>query len=295
MSPDASHVSGVQRVPFQLEPAPGRVVRGDVRIPGTDSPGVRAIIVCHGFKGFKDWGFFPHLAERLAADTDSVTVSFNFSGSGIGPDLESFTDLEAFGHNTFSREIEDLEAVVSGMLGGRLGEAEVPVPSRLGLVGHSRGAASVLLVGAARPEVQAVVTWAGIGSVFRYESWLSESLDADGVMHVLNARTGQQLPLYRDVLDDLRARRERLDMEGAARRLGHRLLLVHGSDDEAVPPEEGRILQQATGGSALLAIVAGAGHTFGASHPFPGTNPLLDEAVGLTVDHFGRFLKGGAP
>ena len=42
----------------------------------------------HGFKGFKDWGFFPHLADRLAR-AGLVAVSFNFSGSGVGPDGET--------------------------------------------------------------------------------------------------------------------------------------------------------------------------------------------------------------
>ena len=215
MSPEDVPAPQLLRVPFEV-PVAGGLLRGDIRFPGDASspPGGRTkrlIIVCHGFKGFKDWGFFPYLAENLATRADAAVVSFNFSGSGIGPDMENFTDLEGFAHNTFSREVKDLEAILDGLRAGRLGEVRVAPPDSVGVLGHSRGAAAAILVGAVRPEVRAVVTWAGIGSVFRYEEWFSESFGERDMMEVLNARTGQLLPLRRDVLDDLRANRGALD------------------------------------------------------------------------------------
>jgi len=274
----------------------GGLLRGDVRSVAGDSPADPsdatcecAIVVCHGFKGFKDWGFFPYLAERLAIATGAAVASFNFSGSGIGPDLESFTDLDGFGHNTFSREVADLEAILEGLREGRLGSVRLDPPDAVGLIGHSRGAAAVILAGARDPAVQAVVTWAGIGSVFRYEALFTDSLRDTGVMEIVNSRTGQRLPLYRDVLDDLAANRDALDMEAAARRLGPKLLIVHGTEDDAVPVAEAYALHGAAGGSGL-AIIDGAGHTMEASHPFPGPNPKLDEAVSRSTDHFNRHL-----
>ena len=293
MSPEDPAQHHVRRIPFEASRAEGIVLRGDIRIPIDgppsvgETPGSRAIVVCHGFKGFKDWGFFPYLADRLASSTGAVVVSFNFSGSGIGPDLENFTDLEGFARNTFTREVEDLEAVLDGLCIGRLGDADLKRQTSVGLIGHSRGAAATILVGARRPEVQAVVTWAGIGSVFRYEDWFAESLGDGDVMEILNARTGQRLPLYRDVLDDLRANRGALDMAAAADRLGSALLIVHGTADEAVPVAEAYSLHRVAG-RAELAIIEGAGHTMDASHPFPGTNPRLEEAVGRSVAHFER-------
>ena len=41
-----------------------------------------AVVVLHGFKGFKDWGMFPVFSERLArAGVTAVTP--NLSGSGV--------------------------------------------------------------------------------------------------------------------------------------------------------------------------------------------------------------------
>jgi pimeloyl-ACP methyl ester carboxylesterase len=287
MSPEVGTETAARKLPFELSRAPGALLRGDLRIPET--PSETAIVVCHGFKGFKDWGFFPYLSERLATATGVMVISFNFSGSGIGPDLESFTDLEGFARNKFTREGEDLEAILDGLRDGRLGPVELEPPRSVGLIGHSRGAAAAILVGADRPEVRAVVTWAGIGSVFRYESWFAEALGDGDVMEIMNARTGQRLPLYRDVLDDLRAHRDRLDMEEAARRLEAPLLIVHGSEDEAVAVAEAYALHRAAG-SAELVIIEGAGHTMNASHPFPGTNPQLEEAVRRTISHFEEHL-----
>ncbi len=131
----------VRRTAFEFEPRPGEVLRGDLWTPppldATD--GGRAVVVCHGFKGFKDWGFFPHTARYLAVRLGCPTVTFNFTGSGVGADLENFTEREAFARNTFSKELEDLTAVLAGLGDGELGEATFEPVGRLGVLGHSRG------------------------------------------------------------------------------------------------------------------------------------------------------------
>jgi pimeloyl-ACP methyl ester carboxylesterase len=295
MSRDDHVDSPVRRTPFEIETDGGAIIRGDIRVvsgdgeSGEDGSAGHLIVICHGFKGFKDWGFFPYVSDRLARGTGAVVVSFNFSGSGIGPDLETFSDLEGFGHNTFSKEAGDLDTVLDAARRGWLGDVPVDAPRSVALIGHSRGAAAVTLVGARRPEVASVVTWAGIGSVYRYEHWFAESMGEGGVMEILNSRTGQRLPLYRDVLDDLQAHRAELDMEAAARRLGPRLLVVHGTADESVPVTDGHSLHRASGGGRL-ALIEGASHTMDASHPFPGTNPRLEEAIEVTEAHLQRWL-----
>ncbi len=290
MSPEGGIENRPRCLPFEIPGSETGTLRGDARFPDRGSD--RAIVVCHGFKGFKDWGFFPDLARRLAEGTGALVVSFNFSGSGIGGDLETFTDLEGFARNTFSREVRDLSRVLDGLAAGELGTVAFGRPERVGLIGHSRGAAAAILAGSRRTAVDAVVTWAGIGSVFRYEDQFAAALEAEGVMEILNARTGQRLPLYRDVLDDLRENRDALDMEAGARRLGERLLLVHGTHDEAVPVREAYRLHEAAPESHL-AIIDGASHTMDASHPYPGSNPRLDEAVARTVQHFQLYLVEG--
>lgn len=276
----------VTRAPFRFEPRSGDTIRGDLWSPPGSDHAESAIVVCHGFKGFKDWGFFPFLSSSLAERTGLPTVSFNFSGSGVGEDLEVFGELERFGHNTFSKELSDLDAVLSRLASGMLDGLTVHPVKRFGLFGHSRGGAAVILTAAARDDVFALATWASISDVEMYERAYAEQWENKGVVVIPNARTGQDMPLYRDLLDDIRANRESLDIVGAAARLRAPYLIVHGTEDESVPPASARVLAEATGGRGQLVWIEGGGHTMNSAHPFPGSNPTLDEAVRVTADHF---------
>lgn len=123
----------VSRSPFTLESPLGGVIRADYWTPTDLFRPHAAVAVCHGFKGFKDWGFFPHASETLAARLGCPVVSFNFSGSGVGEDLETFSEPEAFGHNTFSRECSDLDAVLDGLEAGRLADLRGPRAESIGV------------------------------------------------------------------------------------------------------------------------------------------------------------------
>ena len=285
--------SGIAPVVFEIDVA-GEVLRGDAWIPPEREDDV-AIVVCHGFKGFKDWGFFPYLSEQLARRTRCLTVSFNVTGSGIGARPDEFTELERFGRNTFTKELEDLEVVLDGLTVGRLGETSVPSASRIGLVGHSRGGSTSLLKASRRRQVRSLVTWAAVASLERYEKIFGARWEAGEAAFIENIRTGQQMPLYRNLLDDLRAHRDRLDVLGAARSLEIPYLVVHGTEDEAVPVSEAEALAATAGELATLTLIDGAGHTMNAKHPFEGSNPELDRAVDLTAAHLGAsLLEGGA-
>ena len=243
----------------------------------------RAVVVCHGFKGFKDWGFFPHAARHLADRLGCPAVTFNFTGSGVGADLENFTEREAFARNTFSKELEDLTAVLAGLGGGELGEVSFDPVGRLGVLGHSRGGVAAILAGEL-PSVRAVVTWAAIASAERYAS-MFVGLGPDEPALVKNARTGDVLPLHRDVVEDLRAHPDRFDLAASLRRSEIPLLVVHGTGDTSVPPDDGRRLAAASH-RARLALIEGAGHTFETGHPFEGPSPELERALELTMSHF---------
>ena len=71
------------------------------------------VIFCHGYKGFKDWGAWNIMAEAFA-NAGLFFVKFNFSHNG--GTLEQpidFPDLEAFGNNTYTKELDDLESVLN--------------------------------------------------------------------------------------------------------------------------------------------------------------------------------------
>jgi pimeloyl-ACP methyl ester carboxylesterase len=257
----------------------------DVRAGGRGSPRP-AVVVVPGFKGFKDWGMFPPFAERLARAGISA-VSVNLSGSGVD-DAGDFTLIDRFGHNTYSAELDDALQVVDALVRGALGVAP---PSSIGLVGHSRGGGIGVLAAAEDRRVAALATWAAISSVERWSPAEQRAWREAGMKEIVNTRTGQRLPLYPDVLDDIeRHAGDRLNILAAAERLAIPWLIVHGAEDESVSPLEGEALHAAGRSDRVRHVpVHGAGHTFGAVHPWRGETPafrlVADETLGFLAAH----------
>ena len=268
----------------------GRAFEADATYQPTGRP-KPVVLFVHGFKGFKDWGHFPLLATFFA-ERGFVFVKLNLSHNGIvvggTGDLE---DLEAFGRNNFSLELDDIGQVIDALF--TPGATPVPAAeldlSRLCLVGHSRGGGLVLLKAAEDRRVRAVATWAGIADVD--QRWPQAVLDEwrrTGVLHVPNARTGQQLPLHIQLMDDYLANRSRLDIpHNVRRRLRQPLLVVHGDEDETVHVAAAHALHELKPDAELL-LVPGAMHMFGGAHPWP--EQTLPEPAHLVAERTAEFF-----
>jgi pimeloyl-ACP methyl ester carboxylesterase len=217
-------------------------------------------------------------------------VTPNLSGSGVD-DTGEFSHPDRFGHNTFSAELEDVGRVIDALMAGRLG---VHPPSILGLVGHSRGGGVAILQTANDPRIRALVTWAAISTVARWPESQRSAWRAAGRTPIQNARTGQILPLYPDVLDDIEQNAPALDILAAAARIAVPWLVVHGTHDESVPfIEAERLKAAAVQPEARLLPIAGGGHTFGAVHPWRATTPDLDRVFDATLAWLSAHL--GSP
>jgi fermentation-respiration switch protein FrsA (DUF1100 family) len=250
----------------------GRPFAADATYDASPNPAARPVVVfVHGFKGFKDWGHFP-LFGRFFAERGFVFVKLNLSHNGVvvggTGDLQ---DLEVFGHNNFSHELNDL----GQMLDALHTPGATPLPAaaldlrRIYLIGHSRGGGLVLAKAAEDPRVTAVATWAAVATLS--PPWRPEVLDQwqrEGVIHIPNARTGQQLPLYYQIAEDYRAHQPRFDLAALVLRLRQPLLIVHGDQDETVPLSAAEELLARKPDAELL-IVPAAGHQFGGRHPWP--------------------------
>jgi dienelactone hydrolase len=246
-----------------------------------------AVLLLHGFKGFRSWGFFPTLADRLAR-AGFTAVTYSASGSGVDAKGE-FAFPDRFGRNTYSAELADLRTVLGALWEGQLGTA---APTALGLMGHSRGGGIAVLQASRDERVGALVTWSSIATVDRWSPETKADWRARGRLDVVNQRTHQMLPLFLDVLEEVdKQKANRLDLEAAARDVKAPWLLLHGEEDDSVPSAESERLHAANGKATTeLKIVNGTGHTFGAKHPMEGVGEPLERTIQATVDHFGAHL-----
>jgi uncharacterized protein len=283
-------MSSPTRLDFQLTPGHhARAFAADARFVPDGRP-KPVVVFVHGFKGFKDWGHFNVLADFFAR-RGFVFVKLDLSHNGVviggTGDLE---DLDAFGRNNFSIELDDIGCLLDALQAGH-----TPVPAaetdlaRLYLVGHSRGGGLVMLKAAEDARVRAVAAWAPITDV--NPGWpepMMQHWQQAGVLHVENARTKQQLPLYFQIVEDYHRNRRRLDIQHNLRlRLRQPLLLIHGDQDETLPVDKVHLLREAKP-DAELVILPGAGHMFGGAHPWADTTlpPLAQDVAERTAAFF---------
>jgi uncharacterized protein len=248
--------------------------------------GLPLVIFCHGFKGFKDWGHFD-LLGRMFAESGLVFLKFNFSHNGTTPeDPLNFTDLEAFGNNNYLVELDDLELVINwAHTCEQL--SRVIDPKKIFLCGHSRGGGIALLKASEDKRIRKLVTWGSVDNlVNRHKKRTVETWKRENVVYAQNARTGQDMPMYRQFYETMVANRSRLNILKAARKLNIPYLIIHGTKDEAVPSREAKQLHLSAKASELM-LIEGGDHTFGIKHPFFGDLPVsARSAISATISFF---------
>lgn len=273
---------------FSLSNLHGELIRGDLR-HAENVKNAPAIIICHGFKGFKDWGFFPSLAEDLA-ETGYVSLVFNFSRNGLGPDPQNFTNLDLFAKNTYSHELEDLEYVIKAVQEEKIGKGLID-PDRIGLLGHSRGAGIILLHASKHKSIETLVTWAAISTVERFSEDQIKAWKTDGYIEIENKRTKQMMRLGRDLLEDIEKNRKKLNILKAAETIDIPAMLLHGNIDDSVTQNESMdIYNHLSSEMKEIHIIENANHTFGITHPMQSRSNEYNVALDLTESWFDKYL-----
>lgn len=249
------------------------------------------VIYLHGQMGFKDWGFVPYVGERFAAAGISF-LAFNFSHNGVTEeDFFAFTDLEKFSQNTYSLEVNEAIEIYQAIT--RTSLVGASISGKIGVLGHSRGG-SVALVSARRsPLVDAVATWGAMATFARLDKKQMQKWKSTGFRELVNSRTGQTLQMGVEMLTDIEKNaKTTLNIQTAVRELARPLLIIHGEEDATIPYYEAETLN-IYGAPALtdFRLIPYADHTFGAKHPFEGTNTELEAAIQHSITFFAEHLQ----
>lgn len=248
------------------------------------------LIFCHGYKGFKDWGCW-NLMSKFLAEKNTFFIKFNFSHNGgtIEQPID-FPDLEAFGQNNFSKELDDLGDVISWITKGNHDFTEEINTDDITLIGHSRGGGIVTIKTSEDTRVKQLITLAGVSDYkARFPNGeILEHWKKEGVAYIENSRTKQQMPHYIQFYNDFIENEERLTISNAANHIKVPHLIIHGTGDETVPFVEAEHLHTWSKKSELFAI-EDANHVFGGSHPW--SKKQLPEDLRLVALEIQDFLK----
>lgn len=226
------------------------------------------LILVHGFKGFKDWGFFPYVADFFAKNGFHV-FKFNFSHNGISGNSSEFTEFDKFAQNTFSLENEELHEVIDWV------KEYTNKQLKISLLGHSRGGGQVLLSASQRTDLNKVITWSAVASFDRYSKETKQKWRKNGFISVTNSRTGQVFKMNQLLLDDLEKNAEQLNIFKACSKIQYPCLIAHGKQDVAVDFSDSEKIVSALPNPSHLPIES-AGHTFNIKHPFENSSKELD-------------------
>ena len=216
------------------------LVRYLARPPGRPDP-LPGMILCHGFPigpldARQSAGTFPELVDRITNELGFVSMAFTFRGCGRS---EGDFSLQGW--------VDDLRAAIDHLIA----EAR---PTGVWLVGTNTGGSLALCVAADDPRVRGCGL---LGARADFDDWAAQPRRFLEHAREIGAI---RRPGFPSSLDEWAREFRRFRPTDAARRFAPRsLLVIHGDDDESVPPSDARLLAEAHG-SARLHVIAGAGH-----------------------------------
>jgi len=258
----------------------GDLLSVDLRYHENSDNKIPVLIFCHGFKGFKDWGSFPYILDKISKE-NIFTVSFNFSFSGVDNSLDNpvdFSRLDLFAQNTFSRELDDLGSVIDFLFENK-NSFDYNLEN-ITLAGHSRGGGIAILKTAEDNRIKNLITLASVVEFNRYTEERKKRWKEDGYLEVTNTRTKQLMRMNYSLIDDLEKNYKRLNIKNAMKNISVPVLIIHGKQDLAVDYSDAETLYELSDKSkSKLILHENTGHTFGAVHPFKGTNDSLEKVI----------------
>jgi pimeloyl-ACP methyl ester carboxylesterase len=261
--------SMVDENPVIFQNRRGQYLAAVVHVPwDVDNPPV--LVMAHGFTDDKvcDNRLFVRFA-RLARERGFAVLRFDFAGSG---DSEGdFCDM------TVTREIEDLESVMEFSSG-------IPclANSPVYLIGYSLGAAVALSVAARNENIRGIACWAPVSdlpAVFRSVLGVPAFAAAQGSREIPCRNDAKDFLLKPGFFTDLDSHHPVCDIAELSPRP---VLVVQGTADVKVLPEQTETLFSAAREPKALHTVQGAPHSF-AFHE--------EELFEITLCHFDTWNR----
>jgi alpha/beta superfamily hydrolase len=215
-----------------------QAISGVLHLPDTTpAPGV---VMCHGFTGHKaeTHRLFVNAARDLAQHGLTV-LRFDFRGSGDS--AGEFRDM------TISGEIADASAALDFLASHPQAD-----PNRLALLGLSMGGCVAACLAGRDVRVRALVLWAAAAHPERLFNALAPEFAGKELLDYSGWGLGRRF------LEDLPNVQPLNEVKGYA----GPSLVIHGSNDQTVPPDDASDFRLALGGRCRRHLIQGADHVF---------------------------------
>lgn len=241
------------------------------------SPPKACLLLLHGFKGYKDYGFIPVLARALA-DDGILVHRFNFSCSGMTNQISTFERPDLFAQDTWNRQVEDVHCIIDGIHTGAIDGAGLP----LFIAGHSRGGATTLLTAGRDPSMHlaGIITINAVDRCNGLSDEQQRALLEDGSMTTPSARTGQDLPINASWLQEQLDNPASHDVLSLCTSIKVPSIVLQGTDDPGVPFEAAERI--AAGLGTCVHAIQSADHVLNTANPAPADgqiSPQLGEVI----------------
>ena len=261
------------------------VLHGDLHYAGHTSCPI--LLIIHGFRGSKNWGFFPTIAEEFAQN-GSIVLTWNMSLSGYSDNAQYIDQPENFARNTITQEMVDTQSIIDSILqDDRIisGDIRSHWNGDIHVLGHSRGGGIGILISAENPSIKKLALWNTISRFGRFTERQKKLWSETGTFPIDETEDGKVIAMNYTYISDLEFHSDEYSPLRAITEVSADILIVHAEQDMTVPIREAHALQEKSH-SAHMHSIPQAGHIFGCTHPFTEMTSSLRDAIDTTTAFF---------
>ena len=261
------------------------VLHGDLHYAGQTSCPI--LLIIHGFRGSKNWGFFPTIAEEFAQN-GSIVLTWNMSLNGYSKNSQYIDQPDNFARNTITQEMVDTQSIIDSILqDDRIisGDIRSHWNGDIHVLGHSRGGGIGSLISAENPSIKKLALWNTISRFGRFTERQKKLWSETGTFPIDETEDGKVIAMNYTYISDLEFHGDEYSPLRAITEVSADILIVHAEQDMTVPIREAHALQEKSH-SAHMHSIPQAGHIFGCTHPFTEMTSSLRDAIDTTTAFF---------